>query len=108
MRILTKINLLLLSLLLFTVVNAQELTQIVPGQVVDAESQSPVAFASFAVITTNPPMGSTTDEDGYFRIENVPVGRHNFQVTCTSNETQLISEIQVSSGKEIVLTIKVK
>jgi hypothetical protein len=108
MRLLNKINILLIALMLFTVANVQELTQIVRGQVVDAESQSPVAFASFAVITTNPAMGATTDENGYFRIENVPVGRHNFQVTCTGYETQLVSEVQVSSGKEIVITIKVK
>jgi hypothetical protein len=98
----------LISFMFCSIVNAQELTQIIRGQVIDAESQSPVAFASFAVVTTNPPMGTITDEKGYFRLEKVPIGRHNFQVSCVGYETQLISEILVSSGKEIVLTIKAK
>lgn len=98
----------LISFLFCSIVNAQEFTQIIRGQVVDAESQSPVAFASFAVVTTNLPMSTVTDENGYFRIEKVPIGRHNFQVSCVGYETQLISEIMVSSGKEIVLSIKVK
>jgi len=97
-----------ISFLFCPIIRAQELTQIIRGQVIDAESQTPVAYASFAVVTTNPPIGTITDDKGFFRLEKAPVGRHNFQVSCIGYETQLISEIMVSSGKEVVLTVKVK
>ncbi len=87
---------------------AQELTQVVRGQVVDNESEVPVPFASIAVLTVNPVIGTFTDEKGYFHIENVPVGRHNLQVSIIGYETQLISELMVTTGKEIVLTVKLK
>ena len=88
--------------------NAQELTQVVRGQVIDIESQTPLAFASIAVITTDPVLGTITDEDGNFRFEKVPVGRHDIKVSYMGYETQVIPELMVSTGKEMVLTIKLK
>ncbi|MBN2524204.1 MAG: TonB-dependent receptor [Bacteroidales bacterium] len=88
--------------------NAQELTQVVRGQVIDIESQTPLPFASIAVITTDPVLGAITDDNGYFRLEEVPVGRHNIKVTYVGYETQMIPELMVSTGKEIVLTVKMK
>ncbi len=90
------------------VLNAQELTQVVRGKVVDAESQAPLAFASIVVITTDPVLGVITDDKGYFRLEEVPIGRHNMKVSFVGFETQMIPELMVSTGKEIVLTIEMK
>jgi hypothetical protein len=88
--------------------SGQELTQVVRGQVVDAESQAPLAFASIAVITTDPIIGVITDDNGYFRLEEVPVGRHDLKVSFVGYENQIIPEVMVSTGKEIVLNIKLK
>ena len=88
--------------------NAQELTQVVRGQVIDIESQTPLAFASIAVITTDPVLGTITDDNGHFRLENVPVGRHDIKVSYMGYENQVIPELMVSTGKELVLTIKMK
>jgi hypothetical protein len=88
--------------------NAQELTQVVRGQVIDIESQAPLAFASIAVITTDPVLGTITDDNGHFRLENVPVGRHDIKVSYMGYENQVIPELMVSTGKELVLTIKMK
>ncbi len=90
------------------VLNAQELTQVVRGQVVDAESQAPLAFASIVVITTDPALGIMTNDKGYFRLEEVPIGRHDIKVSFVGYETQMIPELMVSTGKEIVLSIKMK
>jgi hypothetical protein len=97
-----------LLIAIFSATNAQELTQVVRGQVIDVESQTPMAFASIAVITTDPVLGTITDNDGYFRLEKVPIGRHNMKVTYVGYESQMIPELMVSTGKEIVLTIKMK
>ena len=80
----------------------------VRGQVIDIESQTPLAFASIAVITTDPVLGTITDDNGHFRLENVPVGRHDIKVSYMGYENQVIPELMVSTGKELVLTIKMK
>ncbi len=90
------------------ITNTQELTQVIRGQVIDVESQAPLVFASIAVITTDPVLGAITDDNGYFRLEKVPIGRHDIKVTYVGFESQTIPELMVSTGKEIVLTIKMK
>jgi len=88
--------------------NAQELTQVIRGQIIDIESQTPLAFASIMVITTDSLLGSISDDNGYFRLEKVPIGRHDIKVAYMGYETQVIPELMVSTGKEMVLTIKMK
>ena len=87
---------------------AQVITQDIRGRIIDAESEAPVAFATIAIPTCDPPRGTISDEDGYFRIDNVPVGRHNLQVSFVGYETRVIPEILVTSGKELVLNIGMK
>lgn len=87
---------------------AQELTQVIRGQVIDVESQIPLAYASVAIITTDPVKGAITDNNGNFRFEKVPIGRHDLKVSFIGYESQIIPELMVSTGKETVLTIKMK
>jgi hypothetical protein len=87
---------------------SQELTQVIRGKIVDAESQAPLSFATIALITTKPPLGAISDEKGNFRLENVPVGRHNLQISYMGYETKIIPELMVTSGKELVLNIGLK
>ena len=87
--------------------DAQELTQVIRGQVIDIESRSPLAYATVAVISTDSLMGSTTDDQGYFRFV-VPVGRYDLKVSFVGYETHVVPELMVSTGKEKVLTIRMK
>ena len=84
------------------------LTQVIRGKVIDADAHPPLAFATVAISTTDPMLGDMTDEEGNFRIEDVPIGRHNIQVSFIGYETQIIPEVLVTTGKEIVLNIKLK
>ena len=88
--------------------NAQELTQVIRGQVIDVESLTPLPFASVAVITVDPVLGAISDDNGFFRLEDVPIGRHDLQATYVGYEVKLVPELMVSTGKEIVLTIEMK
>jgi len=83
----------------------QDITQVVRGKVVDEESQMPLPFTTIVVLTLDPVMGTTSDENGYFRLDKVPVGRHNIQVSFMGYESKVIPELLVTSGKEIVLDI---
>jgi len=97
-----------LALFLSLNVTGQEITQVIRGKIVDNESRSPISFASISISTLHPPMGTISDENGLFRLENVPVGRHNILVSFVGFETKAIPEIMVSSGKEIVLKVGLK
>ena len=82
--------------------------QIIRGTVVDVETQNPLPFATVTINNFDPVMGAITDDNGEFRIENVPIGRHNIQVSYIGYETQILPEIMVTTGKEVVLNIKLK
>jgi hypothetical protein len=98
--------LLLLSLQISA--TAQELTQTIRGRVLDRESQAPVIGASVAVSTTEPVKGAMTDAEGFFKIEKVPVGRHTVKVNYLGYEEQVIPELLLGSGKELVIAVGLK
>ena len=50
-------------------------------------------------------MGNVTDSLGRFRIDHVPIGRYNIQTSYMGYETNIISEVPVTSSKEIYLEI---
>lgn len=80
--------------------------QTVKGRVVDTESQQPVIGANVIVTSVTPIIGGVTDKEGNFRIEKVPVGRHSFKITSIGYDDAFVQEINVGSGKEVELNIK--
>ncbi len=88
--------------------SAQDLTQTIKGKIVDIDLQIPLPGATVVIIGSDPLIGVTTDMDGYFRLENVPLGRYNIQISYIGYELAVISELEVGSGKEVVLNIGLK
>ncbi|HMQ49596.1 MAG TPA: TonB-dependent receptor [Saprospiraceae bacterium] len=87
-------------------VQAQDLTQVVRGTVVDAESQFPLIGVNVAIPSENGSfVGGSTDVDGRFRIEGVPLGRCQIELSYLGYETVLLSDIQITSAKEVILHI---
>lgn len=84
---------------------AQTLTQTVKGKVVDAETGAPLLGANVILLNVDLPKGAITDEEGYFRLEDIPVGRASFQFTYLGYEDFVVSEILIGSAKEVELTI---
>lgn len=87
---------------------SQEFTQVIRGSIVDSESQAAIPFATISIQTLDPPIGTISNTNGTFRLTHVPVGRHDLQVSFVGYETQVIPELMVTSGKEIVLEIGLK
>jgi hypothetical protein len=81
-------------------------SQTVRGSVIDRDSKLPLIGAKVVILTTDPLLGCTSDLEGNFRIENVPVGRHTFRVSYTGYEELVLNEILVGAGKEVTLTIE--
>jgi hypothetical protein len=86
----------------------QDLTQIVRGKVLDSDTKAPLPYANIVVRTIDPPIGATSDTDGIFRIDRVPIGRHDLQVSYIGYETKVVPELLITSGKEVVLEVELK
>ncbi len=97
-----------LWLCLTMTVFTQTPTQTVRGTVLDADSKIPIIGASAIIPGTEPLMGTTTDENGRFRLENVPTGRISLELSYLGYETALVSNIVVHSGKEVVLNLTLR
>ena len=107
---LTKRTILISICLLFlgNVLYSQTLTQTVRGRIVDQESRTALPGANVIVLDSTNRLGSTTDVDGNFRIDNVPVGRISLGITFIGYEDKMLRNILVTSGKETVLDIVLK
>ncbi len=88
--------------------SAQELTQTIKGRVVDVDVQIPLPGVTVIIIGSDPLVGATTDVDGYFRLENVALGRYDIRISYIGYEPALISELEVGSGKEVVINMGLK
>lgn len=79
-------------------------TGIIMGKVTDKQSEKPIANANVVVVGIEN-VATTTDEEGNFKLSNVPLGRQNVEVSIVGYEVALISEIDVTAGKDNILTI---
>ena len=101
-------------LLMPSVMRAQTVGQIVRGQVCDVASGEPIIGVTITVEddgehqSSGITMATVSDADGNFVINNVPVGRHSVRATFIGYEPVLLKEQLVSSGKELVLTLRMR
>ncbi len=87
---------------------AQDLTQKIRGSVVDNDSKIPLIGATVLVVGSDPILGASTDIDGRFSVEGVPVGRHDLVIQYLGYEPKSIQQIDVGSGKQLVLKIEMR
>lgn len=107
------LNTVLLIICLLTchavLLSAQQMpVQSVRGKVVDKASQSPLTGANITILTTDPLMGASADQQGNFVITNVPTGRHRIQASFIGYLTITFENQMVTSGKELVLNIEME
>lgn len=87
-----------------SVAQTNALLQSVRGQVLDAESKKPIEGVVILLLADKQ-KNAMTDSNGYYVLQNVPVGRQSFQFMMTGFETRTASEVLVTSGKELELNI---
>jgi len=83
-------------------------SQNIGGKIVDIESQQPLAHATVMILEAGPITGVTSDEDGIFNIEEVPVGRYNILISHTGYESFIMKEVLCESGKQVFLDVGMK
>jgi hypothetical protein len=96
----------ILILIMVSVAFSQQPSQTIRGTVTDNASNAPLPYVIVKLINTS--LGTLTDSLGNFTIKSVNVGRYNIQFSMMGYESFEIKEVQVSSGKEVLLTINMK
>ena len=85
---------------------AQGPTQTIRGKVVDASTRKALPYATVMLVDES--IGTTTNEEGRFVMEEVPVGRYDLKVSYVGYKPVTIPELMVGSGKEVVLEIEME
>ena len=102
----------LMLLIIFCFANniliSQQISQTIKGKVFDSETQIGLPGATIIITDSDPLIGVTSDNKGFFKLENIAVGRVDIEISFIGYESYLVSELLVSSGKEIVLNIPLK
>jgi CarboxypepD_reg-like domain len=82
------------------------LSQSIKGIVLDADAKKPLPGATILLSGHN--NMQLADSSGNFRISDAPLGRQSLQVSLVGYETVTTTEVLVTSGKEIFLTVSLK
>lgn len=84
-------------------VSAQTITQNIKGMVIDKQSQTPLPGVVIQVLDSTKKY-ALTDENGYYKITQVPIGRVNIKATYTGYKQKQLTVV-LNAGKETVLNI---
>jgi len=60
------------------------------------------------LIDSNPIIGAIADINGRYALQSLPIGRHSFKVSYIGYEDVYLNEIQVESGKEVIINVAMK
>ena len=79
---------------------------IVKGRVLDADSQLPLIGANIIIKSTN--IGSVSDEEGYFTIDQIPMGDYTVTISFMGYKTQNKADIWVRPNGYEFLNIELE
>jgi len=94
-----------LLLLLLSVLNAEP-TGLVKGKIIDINSQLPLVGANIVIKSTS--LGTISDEDGYFSIEDIPNGNYSISASYIGYKTVYLSDIWVRPNAYDFLNVKLE
>lgn len=82
-----------------------QLLQRIKGQVVDKESHTPLPDVTVALTSLQHIVIATTDANGWFVLDSIPVGKHRLSFTYGSYQSLTMNDVLVTSGREVVLDV---
>ncbi len=98
--------LLILCLSVSPIIKSQTLYQTIRGVVQDADAKSSLPGVNVKILELDTLIGAVTDENGKFRLDKVPLGRHSIRFSFIGYEEVVINNVILNSGKEVILTIE--
>jgi hypothetical protein len=96
-----------LFIVIFNYIKSQDLSQTIRGTIIDKQTQSPLPGAMIQLLNSDPIKACSTDENGKFRLEAVPLGRWQIKFSLLSYKEK-VQSIILTSGKEIVLQVELE
>ena len=75
-------------------------TQTIRGRILDRDSQTPLIGANVVVTSMNPIRGASTDENGFFSIPGLPLGRHTLIAQYIGFDAAKIPELLLTAAKK--------
>jgi len=100
-----RLTITIFSIMFLAQLSTAQYSQTIKGTVLDADSEIPLIGANVEVLIDGEAMGTATDLDGRYRIENVPTGRHVVRVSYLGYNTITIPNVIVNTGKETLTDI---
>jgi len=97
-----------LLVIITTNVFTQELSQTFRGTVVDAYTEVPLPGATVIILNSSPLKGTSTDVDGQFRMDDMPLGRFDIEVRMMGYQPTTIHNLLLGSGRELVITVRLE
>lgn len=87
---------------------AQDLTQTIRGTITDADGKQPIIGASILILDSTVTKGTKADINGDFTLINIPIGRTTLKITAIGYKEQIVPNVIVTSGKEVILNISMQ
>ena len=94
----------LVFLLLISAIRVSSQTAI-KGFIFDKQSQQPLTGANVILVSVQPQLGTISDLEGLFQLDEVLPGRHVIQVSYLGYNAVTIPNVLVTSGKQVVLEV---
>lgn len=95
----------MLACLCFSSLSAQSV-QNIKGKIIDRDSRAPLIGVTVKITTPNVGGGAITDEAGFFKISNVPIGRHELVFSYLGYESITLPNITLTVAKEVFLPVE--
>ncbi len=84
------------------------LTQTIKGTVIDDQSGNNIENVTVFVEDVQPAISGVTDAKGNFKLVEIPIGRRMIRAKLNGYEDAFVSNIEVTSSKEVVIEIRMK
>lgn len=91
---------------LFATINTfaqADLVQNIKGQITENETDLPLIGANVFIVNSDPVIGTSTDIDGYFKFEDIPVGRYQLACSYIGYKNMMSGSLLLTTGKELVV-----
>ncbi|MBT28548.1 MAG: TonB-dependent receptor [Thalassobius sp.] len=86
-------------------INQNKYTQTIRGTLKDLDTHTPLIGATIRILETDPIVGSVTNEEGEFKLSNIPIGRVSLYITYIGYKPITVPNVLVNSGKEVMLDL---
>ncbi len=88
--------------------HGQDLSQTFRGVVLDAYTELPLPGATIIIVGSDPLMGTSTDINGEYRFDKMPLGRFDIRISMMGYKTNMLQNLLLTAGRELVVDIRLE